>query len=88
MINKKEIKIGKEGFTIKSHSYRAMFEYEEMTGKGVSEISTFKDNITYMFCLLKACNENFNYSFDEFVDKLEDDNTILTNIQESMSKKK
>ena len=55
-------------------SYAALLKFEELTGRGVNEM---KDNVTDLltlfYCILSAGNDNFNYTFKDFI-KVIDDN--------------
>ena len=86
-----KIKIRGKKYLLKAHSYRAIFLYEEMTGKPIGEMSSFKDQVTFLYCLLKAANDDFNYSFPDFIDMLEEDDSIFqdfANLQMSDAEKK
>lgn len=55
-------------------SYRTYMFYEEYTdGKSIQEIKGLKDTLTLFYCSLKAYND-FEYSFEQFLDLIEDDN--------------
>jgi len=83
-----EIKFDKKKFKVNPRSYRAMFDYEEMTGKSISKIETLKDNITFLYCMLFAVNEDFEYTFDEFIKILEDNPETMAQLQEKLVGKK
>jgi len=72
-----KIKLGNKEFKLKNHSYRAMFMFEDISGKQVTEMSTFKDQLMYFYCLISVSNKDFPYTFDSFVDLLEEDESIL-----------
>ena len=70
----KEIKIRIAGseYQIKQ-SFRSLMLFEDMTGKPVSEANDSINTIMLMFyCILKACNKNFEYDFEQFVDVVDD----------------
>lgn len=70
-----EIAISGGKYKFKHNSIRAMFRYEEMTGKSSSAVETLEDNTTMIYCVLEACNkDSFELSFDEFLDLIEDGN--------------
>ena len=52
-------------------SFRAIKEYEEMTGESVDFATTTWKRLQYSYCTLKALNKNFRYTFDEFVELLD-----------------
>jgi len=87
--NSTKIKFDKKTFNIKPYSNGAIFMWEEETGKKISESSTTKDNIMYIYCLFKACNrDSFNYSFEEFYEKLDDEPKVLASVYDFLQKKK
>ena len=88
MINTIKVKIKGKKYLLKDHAFRAMFLFEEMTGKSIVDIKLLKDQVTYMYCLFKASNEEFDYTFDEFLDILEDDVQLFTDFVSHISKKK
>ena len=86
----KTIKIKGLEFTMKSSSYRAMFQFEEMLGKSVSEIKTLKDQIIFVYCILDTSNKDFPYSLEDFIDLLEEYDSILiefSKLTEQLKKK-
>jgi len=84
-----KIKFDSKTYYLKPTSYRAIFLYEEMTGDLIGNISTFKQQVQYLYCLFKASNDDFDYTFEEFVDILEANPEIFqTFISLNESKKK
>ena len=86
-----KIKVKGKDYNIKANSYRAMFLYEDMSNKKINEISTFKDQIMFLYCSFLASNEDFKYSFDEFINILEEDQNIFDEfikMGEELNKKK
>lgn len=74
----KEVSIEIKGIEYKlRQSFRTFLIFEEETGKQVGDISTMKDNIMLIYCTFKGCNKNFIYSFDEFLDILDENNEIF-----------
>ncbi len=59
-------------------SYAALLKFEELTGRGVNEM---KDNVTDLltlfYCILSAANDNFNYSFKEFIKVIDDNESAV-----------
>jgi hypothetical protein len=86
----KEIKVTIRGFkyTLKSQSYRAMFLFEDITGKPIEEVNTLRDRITYIYCILKVSNKDFDFSLEDFFDILDADDSILISFTEMASVKK
>lgn len=71
-----KIKIREDEFTIKQ-SFRTFLLYEEMTGKQVTDIETIKDVLNLLYCTFKGCNKNWNYTFDEFLDIVDEQPEIF-----------
>jgi hypothetical protein len=88
MIRKNTIKIGKQKFVLKAQSYRAMFLFEDITDKPVSELTTFKDKVTYIYCVLKVSNTDFYYTLENFFDLLENDDSVIAEFAKLTEKKK
>ncbi len=66
------IKFGEKEYVVKK-SMRALLLFEELTGKPMSKIDDSLNNtITLFYCILKVANKDFNCSFDEFVDLIDD----------------
>jgi len=72
-----KVTIKDKEYNLKAHSYRALFMFEEMTGKQITDISTLKDQITLLYCLFKGNNKDFELSFDDFIDVIEEDESIF-----------
>lgn len=71
------IKINNQDYKIKQ-TIRAMFLFEQITNKSF-EIKTTLDNYLYFYCLLLANNSDF-MDWDEFIECLDNDPKILTEI--------
>lgn len=71
------IKINEKEYRIKQ-TIRALFLWEQITGK-VFDIKTTMDNYIYFYCILLANNTDF-MSWDEFVDCLDNDPNIISEI--------
>lgn len=78
-----EIKIGDKTYKVKQ-TIRALFLFEEITGKPF-EIKTTMDNYLYFYCLLLANNPDF-MDWDNFIDLLDDDASIITQLTEILNK--
>ena len=65
-------------------SFRALTEFEHLTGKNAYEVNaSISDSLNIFYCMLKACNRNsFNYSYDEFIDLLDESPTQLATFNE------
>lgn len=69
---------------------RGMMIFEEVTKKSFA-ITNLTDTYVYMYCILTACNDNFVMTFDEFLDELDENPTLvlqMTNIIFSDNEKK
>ena len=58
-------------------SFRAINMYEEQTGKSISECTSTWDFLNFFFATLKALNKHFAYTFEEFVDLLDQEPELL-----------
>lgn len=86
MLDSITIRIKDEDYIVKK-SYRSLMLFEEKSGRTVDQIKESVNDLLLLFwCVLKANNrEKFTYSFDEFIDVLDDNpdtvevfNTYLT----------
>lgn len=69
---------------------RGMMIFEEVRKK-TFELTNLTDTYVYMYCILTACNDNFVMTFDEFLDELDENPTLvlqMTNIIFSDNEKK
>ena len=80
-MNQITIKINDKDFIIKQ-SFRSYLLFEEMTGKQIADIQTLKDFITMLYCYLKGGNKTFEFTFDEFLDLVDEDATIISKFNE------
>lgn len=76
------IKIKGKDYKIKQ-TIRSIFYFEQITGKQFKIESTL-DNYLYFYCILLANNEDF-MSWDEFINVLDEDPTILLNLANILS---
>lgn len=66
------VKFGENEFKIKQ-SFRALLEFEKMSKKKISDMEeNITDVMMLFYCILKVNNLNFNYSFDSFVDMVDE----------------
>jgi len=79
MIKESNIIIENVNYKLKASSYRAMFLFEEIAGKPISELKSLKDQLVYIYCILKVSNDTFLYTLEDFIDVLEsgDGGTIM-----------
>ena len=67
-----KIKIGETVYNIKQ-SFRALMIFEEITGKNISMANDSVSDILMMFySLLKGNNKDFEFSFENFVELIDD----------------
>lgn len=85
-----KIKLGEKEYVVKK-SMRALLLFEELTGKPMSKIDDSLNNtITLFYCILKVANKDFNYTFDEFIDLIDeniDSINVFTEYLQSEAKK-
>jgi hypothetical protein len=71
------IKIEGRDFVIK-RSFRALMLFEEMTGRMVDNIhENVTDVMKLFYCFLKGGNKDFEYSYDEFIDLVDNNEGIF-----------
>lgn len=75
------ITINDKQYQIK-YTLRALFIFEQITGRAFS-INTLLDNYLFFYSLLLACNDDV-LSWDEFIDALDKDPSILTQISKTV----
>lgn len=74
-----KITINGKDFKVKQ-TIRAMFLYEQITKKAF-KIESLMDNYVYFYCLILANNEEV-LEWDDFLDALDSDPTIYTQLNE------
>jgi hypothetical protein len=92
-----KITIKGEEFLLKNTT-RALLKFEEITEKSVAELNeNITDTMALFYCMLYGANRNtFKYTYDEFIDLVDDDqssldmfsNFLLSQAKEGMNKKK
>lgn len=65
------------------YTLRALFIFEQITKKPFS-ISTLLDNYLFFYCILLANNSDV-LEWDEFIDALDKDPSLLSNINEALA---
>jgi hypothetical protein len=85
MTKKITVKIDGKKYVMKTHSYRALFLWEEITGKEIANLKGLKDMVTLFYCLLKVSNEDFSYDLESFIDVIEDDEQLMTELLASQN---
>lgn len=75
--------------TIKGKEYkfnftlRAMMIFEQITKRGFS-IKSMTDEYLYLYCLLIANNPNESITFDELIDAMDEDMSIMEQFKEAL----
>lgn len=65
-------------------SLRTMLIFERLASKSVAEISTLMDQIIYMYSALLAANSDMELKFEDLVDAIDDDMSIITQFQDAV----
>lgn len=72
-INDKEIEL--------KYSMRSMMLYENITQKSFTP-TTMTDLITFMYCVVVASSKDYSLKYDEFIDYLDENPTVLNEFSE------
>jgi hypothetical protein len=75
-----QITINKKKITLK-YSIRSMMMYENMTQKSFSP-NSITDVITFMYCVIVASSKDYSYTFDMFIDYLDEHPDLLNKFAE------
>lgn len=78
------IKINGEEYVIK-YTIRALFMWEQITGKPF-KISTLLDNYIFFYCMLLANNKDKALSWDSYLDALDNDTTLFSQMTDIVNK--
>lgn len=76
----KTIEINGTEYKIK-YTIRALFIFEQISGKSF-KIETLLDNYLFFYSMLLACNKDNVLTWDEFIDALDEDPTLLKDMNE------
>lgn len=77
LLNIPHVKVGDNIFPVKI-TYRARAEYENMTGRPMSEFAEhiIENTAIFFYCTAKAgaraLNREFKYTYEEFIDMIDD----------------
>ena len=74
-----EITIQDKTYKIK-YSIRALFIFEQLTGKSFSLDSLMNQHV-FFYSMLLANNPECTLTFDQFIDECDEDFTLVTNLQ-------
>jgi len=77
---KQEIKINGKPYKI-GFSFRAIREYEKLTGESITNCTTTWDNLLFFYSTLKSQNETFTYTLPEFIDEMDSHPELLAQFQ-------
>ena len=77
-----KIKIKKKNYNVK-YSLRALFLYEQITGKAF-EMSTTMDTFVFYYCMILANNKDTKLTFDEFIDAVDNDPKIAVKFSQML----
>ncbi len=77
------ITIGSQQYIVKQ-SHRALIAFERLTGRNAYETQpSVTDSMSMMWSMLTTCNrETFLFSFDEFLDLIDENPTALEDFNE------
>ena len=79
-VKTQQFKIAKHTFYFRAN-YRAMIEFENLAKKPVSEISTMKDTLMFVYSGVVAGmhvkGQAFAMSFDDFIDLMDDNFDLI-----------
>lgn len=78
-----KIKIKKKNYNVK-YSLRALFLYEQITGKSF-EITNTMETFIFYYCMILANNPDTKLTFDEFIDAIDTDPQLAIKMAQIMS---
>ena len=81
LLKEKIVKIDGLDYPVKM-SARAMINYEELSGKSISNIQTLKDITILFYCTVKAGGSDMNY--EQFMDLIDEKPEALTDFSNLM----
>lgn len=79
----KTVNINGKTYQIKQ-TVRALFLWEQIAGRSF-EINTTLDNYLYYFCLILANNKDCELDWDEFLDAIDNDPTIVVEMTKALA---
>lgn len=78
-----EITIQEKTYKIK-YSIRALFVFEQLTGKSFS-LDSLMNQYVFFYSMLLANNPECTLTFDQFIDECDENNIIVTELQKYIS---
>lgn len=79
-----KIKIKNKNYNVK-YSLRALFLYEQITGKSF-EMTTTMDTFVFYYCMILANNPDTKLTFDEFIDAVDSDPKLAVKFTEVLTR--
>lgn len=79
----KTVNINGKDYQIKQ-TIRALFLWEQIAGKQF-EINTTLDNYLYYFCLILANNKDCTLDWDEFLDAIDNDPSVIVEMTKAIA---
>ena len=79
------IKINDKEYNVK-YSIRSMFIFEQIKGEPFGLYTTL-DNFIFFYSMIIASNKDCTLKWDEFIDAIDEDPTIVTKMQEVLKAK-
>jgi len=83
MIHEMKIKIKEKEVELK-YSIRSLMLFENIMNKTFS-IENTQDSIVFFYCVLIASDKTLKLTFDEFIDAIDEDPSIVTDFAEWLS---
>lgn len=78
----KKVKIGKKYFNVKK-TIRSLFIFEQITKRPFS-VNSMLDNYLLIYCAVIANNPDADLSWEQFIDELDKDNTLMQRLNEAL----
>ena len=63
------------------YSIRALMMYENVEGK-TFQPKSLQDIMTFFYCVVISSSKDYSITFDDFIDFVDEDNTLITNFTE------
>ena len=79
-----KIEINGKEYNLK-YTVRALFLWEQITKKSF-KIETLLDNYVFFYCLILANNKDNTLEWDEFIDAMDNDETLFLRMTEIIAK--
>ena len=80
MVRHETITIKGESYKI-GFSFRAIREYELLSSQSISKCVSTWDNLLFIYSTLRALNEHFTMSVDEFTDIMDEESDLFIQLQ-------